>query len=171
VYVDEESERAVTNPAKKAAKILAKEAFSECLDIYAEILRETVSMRMNAHLFNMHYVCATWNILDFVDKWGAFKFKDMEEAKEILGIKALAIEGFTVTMHPRDPDVVMTVPTMANRAKNMKELAKFSKFYGELDGGAGGKGLGAITLITDPVPFNKNIDEINRGRLGIVEEK
>lgn len=165
VYVKEDSDKVVKFPGKKAANIISKDEFQECFEVYAEILRDAVSMRTNAHLFNLYYMLSTYNILDYVDEIGAFKFKSIEEAKEILGLKALAIVGLDVTMHPKDPTKVITVPKLADRAKNMKELSKFSKFFGSEE--AGGTGMGSVQLNTTMPGFDKDSDAKNREKYGL----
>ncbi len=169
VYVDPQSDRVVKFPGKKAAEILAKQSFSECFEVYSEILREAVSMKANAHLWNQYYVMATWNILDFVDEIGQFKFKDIDEAREQLGIKALAIAGLDVAMHPRDPSKTMTIPKMMDKYKAMKELSRFTKFYGSEE--AGGIGLGTISINSQLATVTVEGDEINRRRIGLGEAK
>jgi hypothetical protein len=166
VYMSSESDRAVKFPGKKAAVIIAKDAFQECFEIYGEILQEVASTKTNAHLYNQYVIMCTWNILDYVDFNGAFKFKNIEEAKDKLGEKALAIVGFQVSVHPKDPTKTMTVPVMADKMKAMKELAKFSKFFGEAE--SGGKGLGLITVDLGDAVFSKEAEKKRREELGIV---
>lgn len=167
VYIDPNAERVVKFPGKKAAEILAKPYFSDCFDIYAELLREAVSMKANAHLWNQYYIMSTWNILDYVDSIGAFKFESIEQAREQLGIKALAIAGLDVAMHPRDPSKTITVPKMVDKYKAMKELARFSKFYGSEE--SGGMGMGNLIVNTSLAEVSVDTDVQNRKRLGIEE--
>jgi len=169
VYITEESTRVIKFPGKKAAEILAKEDFQECFSIYAETLREAVSTKANAFLFNQYFILSTYNVLDYVDSIGAFKFKSIEEAKEILGIKAMAITGLDVTMHPRDPDKTITVPKLADRYKAMKELARFTKYYGSEE--AGGVGLGDVSISSKLARVTVEDDEVNRRRIGLGEAK
>lgn len=166
VYCREDSERTVKFPGKKAAEVLAKEAFSECFEIYAEVLRDMASLKTNAHLYNQYLAMATYNALDFIDVEGNFKFQSVEEAKERLGIKAMALTGLEVTMHPRDPSITMIVPKFCDRHKAMKELARFSKFYGSEE--AGGKGLGTITVDLGDAVFDKAVEDKRRKELGVV---
>lgn len=166
VYCNDDGERVVKFPGKKAATILAKDAFQECFEIYGEILQEVASTKTNAHLYTQYVIMATWNILDYVDFDGAFKFKDIEEAREVLGVKALAITGFNVSVHPKDSTKTMTVPILADRSKAMKELAKFSKFYGAEE--SGGKGLGTITVDLGDAVFSKEKEIERRKELGVV---
>lgn len=167
VYCTEDAERKVRFPAKKAAEIMAKEAFNECFEIYADLLQEFAATRTNAHLYNNYLIIATANILDYTDNIGQFKFKDIEEARERLGAKALAIEKLELTAHPRDPNSTITVPKLYDKFKAMKELAKFSKFYGEEAGG--GAGLGDISISSHLATVTKFDDEKNRQRLGVNE--
>lgn len=165
VYADPDPERVIKTPGKKAQAILAKESFQECVAIYAEILREAVSTKANAWMFTRYFEIASANILDFVDEIGQFKFSSIEEAKEQLGAKALAIAKLDLTMHPKDADKTITVPVLYDRYKAMKELAKFTKYYGSEE--AGGVGLGDITIHSQLATVTKETDEFNRKRLGI----
>lgn len=168
VYMREDVTRKIKFPGIMANEIVAKEAFQDCIAIYADILREAVSTKANAWMFNQYYAIATANHLDFVDEIGQFKFKSIKEAQEILGIKALAIERLEVTAHPRDPKSIMTVPKLYDKFKAMKELAKFTKFYGSEE--AGGVGLGEVSISSKLAVVNKEDDEVNRRRIGLGEK-
>ena len=167
VYVDEDSDRANQFPAKKAAKIVAKDDFQECFDIYAELLRETAAVKTNAHLFNIYWNMACYSVFDFIDENGEFRYKSVEEAQERLGIKAVAIQSIDTTMHPRDPDRTIRKVNFVSREKALKELAKFSKFYGEQEAG-GGAGMGQIIINAANPEFNPEDDEKNRREFGLV---
>jgi len=166
VYIDDEETRVTKFIGKKAATIMAKPEFAECFEIYAEVLRNTVSMRANAHLFNYYYVLATYNILDFVDEYGAFKFLSIEDAKEQLGLKAIAITGIDTVMHPKDPTKTMTTVKFYDRGKALKELSKYTQFYGT---GETDKGLSNISINSQVVTHSVEEDEFNRMRLGIAK--
>jgi hypothetical protein len=166
VYMDTESSRVVKFPGDKAAIIVAKDSFQECFEIYGEALQEAASTKTNAHLYNQYVIMATANLLDYVDEIGQFKFKSIQEAKDILGEKALAIVGFQVSVHPKDPKKTMTVPVLADKMKAMKELAKFSKLFGEAE--SGGKGLGTISIDLGNAVFNKEEEDRKRKELGVV---
>lgn len=166
VYCSEDSSRTVKFPAKKAAEIRAKESFNECYEIYCNILQEYASARTNAHFFNQYFYMATYNVLDFVDEIGAFKFKSIKDAKEILGPKAMALTGLDVTMHPRDPNKTITVPKFCDRAKAMKELAKVTKLFGSEEGA--GTGMGQVVINAEMATFNPEDDEKNRRKYNLV---
>ena len=168
IYVDEDASRVIKFPAVKASQVTAKEDWQECFQIYAEVLQEVASVKTNAHLYNQYVIMATYNILDYVDMYGAFKFKTIEEAKEKLGVKALAIVGFDVSVHPRDPKAVMTVPKLADRMKAMDKLSKFSKFFGEQE--LGGSALSSITVNTSLAEISIEDDDKKRAELKLVDD-
>ena len=170
VYVDEDSDRANPFPAKKAAKIVAKDDFQECFDIYAELLRETAAVKTNAHLFNIYWNMACYSVFDFIDENGEFRYKSVEEAQERLGIKAVAIQSIDTTMHPRDPDRTIRKVNFVSREKALKELAKFSKFYGEQEGSAG-SGLDQVIVNTSAATYTKEQDDARRKELKLVAEE
>jgi hypothetical protein len=169
VYMSEESEKVVKFPGKVAAKIVAKPDFQDCIALYGDFLNMYASSRTNVHLYNMYVALATYSILDFVDEYGAFKFNSIQEAKDQLGIKASAITGFNVTMHPKDPEKIMTVPILADRMKAMKELSKFSKFLGEMSESE--QGLSNITVNTSLATISIEDDERRRRELRLVNGK
>lgn len=165
VYIDEESDRVVKFPGKKANAIVAKNCFQECINLYAELIKEHAMANTNAQLFNTCWHLAFYNVFDFINEDGSFKFESVEEAKEILGIKALAITGIETTMHPKFPDKTITTVKFINRQKYMDYLTKVTKFLGEESGA--GTGMGQVIVNAQMASFNPEDDEVNRKRYGL----
>jgi hypothetical protein len=164
-YEDPTGQTTLKNPGKKSGTVASKEAWRDCFDIYGEMLRELATMVTNVQLYHMYAAMATYNIFDYVDEYGAFKFDDMDQAKEILGIKAYAIRKVTTQMHPKDPDVTMTTVEFVDRQKAMEQLAKYTKFLGTDE--AGGAGIGHISIQTGNAEFRPEDDAMLRKKYGL----
>ncbi len=164
-YSDPQGLVTVKQPAKKAGIVCSKEAFRDAFDIYGEMLRELATLVTNVQLYHMYVAMATYNIFDFVDGDGAFKYDDVQHAKEILGIKAYALKGLAVAMHPKDIDATIVTPVFVDRQKAMEKLAQYTKFLGTDE--AGGAGIGQVQIQTGNAEFRASDDAMLRKKYGL----
>ncbi len=152
-------------PAKKASQIVATEQWRNCYDIFGEMIRELATMNTNIQLYQMYSAMANYSIFDFIDKDGAFKYDNMDHAKEILGIKAYALKGLDIKMHPKDVDATIVTPVFVDRQKAMDKLAQYTKFLGSEE--AGGNGIGHISIQTGNAEFKASDDAMLRKKYGL----
>jgi hypothetical protein len=165
VYMSNESGRTVKFPGKKANEIIAKDEVQECFEIYGDLVKETAPSKVNMQIFNLLYNQAFYSPFDFMDTQGEFLYDTVEEAKEKLGVKALAIKEITTTMHPKDPDRVVKKVIFHNRSKAVDALSKYTQFI-EKENQAG-SGMGQVVLTTQMPKFDPADDEVNRKRYGL----
>ena len=167
--VDESSGRTNKFPGEKANEIVAKQEFRECFEVYVELLKDIAGVKTNSSIFNVYQVMAFYNPLDYLDDTGQFKYTSIDEAKEQLGIKALAIKSIDLSVHPRDPKAVLRTITFVDRFKSLKELQRFSKFIDEAE--SGGEKLGNITIDLGNEQFSIESENKRRQELNIVEKE
>ncbi len=165
VYDPENRERVVKFPGSKAEAIVAKVEFENCLEIYGNLLKEMASSKINSQLFLYYCNLAFYNICDYVNERGEFRFESMEEAREVLGSKAVAIVGIHTELHPKDPSIEITKVSLFPREKAMRELQRFSKFMGEEMNGA--VAMPNINIDLGDARFDPKMDEINAQRYKI----
>lgn len=144
VFEPETKQRVVKFPGSKAEAIVAKPDFEYCFDLFSDLLQSMVAKKTNAELFNHYYTLATYNPLDFMNEEGEFAFESIEEAKEILGHKAICITGLSKEAHPKDPSITVIKVQLYNRSTALKELSKFSQFFGS--DAVGGHGFADINI-------------------------
>lgn len=168
VYQREDKKRVIKFPGKLAADILAKQSFQACFNLYSGLIAEIAPTKVNAQLFNVYYNQAFYNIFDFMDENGEFRYTSVQEAKERLGPKAVAIQSIDTTMHPKDPNRVVRKVTFISRAKAMKELSRFTKFIEEESGA--GSGMGNVVMNVQMPSFDPKEDEVNRKKYGFDQE-
>lgn len=164
VYTD--NQRVIKFPGKKANEIIAKPDFQDCFNLYSDIIRKIAPDKVNAQLFNLFWHQAFYNVFDFIKRDGSFKFDTIEDAKEQLGMKAMAIQGIETVMHPRDPNKTMTMVKFINRDKAAKEISKYTKFLGEETGA--GSGMGQVVIKAEMQPFDPSEDDRRRKEFNLV---
>ena len=165
VYDPENRDRVVKFPGSKAEAIVAKPDFEYCFDLFSDLLQSMVAKKTNAELFNHYYTLATYNPLDFMNEEGEFAFESIEEAKEVLGHKAICITGLNREVHPKNPEITTIKVQLYNRSVALKELSKFSKFMGEEANGA--VSMPNINIDLGEARFDPKMDEINAQRYNI----
>lgn len=144
VYEPETKTRLVKFPGSKAEGIVASPNFEYCFDLFSDLLQSMVAKKTNAEIFNHYYTLATYNPLDFMNEEGEFAFDSIQTAKEILGQKAICIVGLSRESHPKDPSITIVKVQLYNRSVALKELAKFSRFFGSDE--VGGHGFADINI-------------------------
>ncbi len=169
VYDPENRERVVKFPGSKAEAIIAKVEFENCLEIYGNLLKEMASTKVNNQIFLYWTSLAFYNIFDYIDTEGNFRYESIEEAKEILGeAKCAPILGITKTLHPKDASIEIHTVSLYPRDKALLQLQKFSSFFGEDVGG--GNGFANINFNMGNGDFvlpTKEADEAKREKYGL----
>lgn len=163
----DQSNRVIKEPGIKANEIVAKAEFRECFEVYVDLLKEIAGVKTNSSIFNIYQAMAFYNPLDFLSDSGEFKYSSIKEAKEQLGIKAMAIKSIDLAAHPRDPNAVIRTVTFVDRFKSLKELQKFSKFIDEAESGAG-SGMGQVVIKAEMQAFDPKNDQVLREKYNLV---
>lgn len=164
----DQSERVIKYPGEKANEIVAKEEFRECFEVYVDLLKEIAGVKTNSSIFNVYQAMSFYNPLDYLNDQGEFKFDSVEDAKEQLGIKALAIKSIDLSAHPRDPNAVIRTVTFVDRFKSLKELQRFSKFIDEAE--TGGPAMPTVHIdLGHNNTFNPEDEEQKMRELGLVK--
>jgi hypothetical protein len=134
---EDDPTREIKYPDHKAQRILAKDSFRECYELFAGLLQSIVATKSHPMIYEHYMILATYDIFDYIDTDGYFKYKSIDEARAALGKKAIVITGIETTMHPKNPAITVQTVKLYPRDKALEKLAKFVKFYGAEDIGGG----------------------------------
>ena len=166
VYAPEDKIRIIKFPGSKAETIVASENFEECLNIYGDMLKELAATRVNSEIFLYWTNLSFYDIFDYIDIDGSFKYESIDEAREILGpAKCAPILSIVKTLHPKDPSIEINTVNLFPREKALKELQRFSQFYKEESTGA--TAMPNINIDLGNARFDPKMDEVNASKYKI----